>query len=108
MDVKIEASWKEILKDEFNKPYFGQIVTHLKTERSQGKTIYPPGPFIFNAFNTTSFDNIKVVIIGQDPYHGPRQAHGLCFSVQDGIDPPPSLVNIFKELQSDIRIPLPA
>jgi uracil-DNA glycosylase len=107
MDVKIDASWKEILKDEFNKPYFEQIVHHLKTERSQGKTIYPPGPAIFNAFNTTSLDHVKVVILGQDPYHGPGQAHGLCFSVQKGVPPPPSLVNIFKELHTDIGINIP-
>jgi uracil-DNA glycosylase len=107
MDVKIEASWKEVLKSEFNKPYFQQIALHLKTEKSQGKTIYPPGGFIFNAFNKTAFNHVKVVILGQDPYHGAGQAHGLCFSVQDGIAPPPSLVNIFKELQDDIGIDLP-
>lgn len=107
MDVKIEASWKEVLKDEFNKPYFEQIVLHLKTERSQGKTIYPPGPNIFNAFNTTSLDHVKVVILGQDPYHGPGQAHGLCFSVQNGVPPPPSLINIFKELQDDTGVKIP-
>ncbi|MDP4264642.1 MAG: uracil-DNA glycosylase [Bacteroidota bacterium] len=107
MDVKIEASWKEILKDEFNKPYFEQIVLHLKTEKAQGKTIYPPGQFIFNAFNTTPFDKVKVVILGQDPYHGPGQAHGLCFSVQDGVPPPPSLINIFKELHEDTGVDIP-
>src|SRR5258705_1230857 len=108
MDVKIEASWKEILQEEFNKPYFEQIVHHLRTERSQGKTIYPPGSYIFNAFNTTAFEKIKVVILGQDPYHGPGQAHGLCFSVQNGVPPPPSLVNIFKELHNDVGITIPA
>lgn len=107
MDVKIEASWKKVLKDEFAKPYFSQIVEHLKTEKSQGKIIYPPGKFIFNAFNTTPFDNVKVVILGQDPYHGQGQAHGLCFSVQRGIPPPPSLINIFKELHDDIGITIP-
>lgn len=107
MDVKIEPSWKEVLKDEFSKPYFQQIVLHLKTEKKQGKTIYPPGSLIFNAFNTTPADNVKVVILGQDPYHGPNQAHGLCFSVQKGIPPPPSLINIFKELQDDIGINIP-
>lgn len=107
MDVKIEASWKDVLKDEFNQPYFRNIVTHIKTERMQGKTIYPPGPQIFNAFNTTPFDHVKVVILGQDPYHGPGQAHGLCFSVQQGVPPPPSLVNIFKELQEDIGFRIP-
>lgn len=104
MDVKIEASWKEKLKDEFKKPYFENIVTHLKTEKQLKKTIYPPGPEIFNAFNKTPFDKVKVLILGQDPYHGPHQAHGLCFSVQKGVPPPPSLVNIFKELKEDIGI----
>lgn len=107
MDVKIEASWKEVLKEEFSKPYFEQIVYFLKTERMAGKTIYPPGPLIFNAFEQTPFDKVKAVIIGQDPYHGPGQAHGLCFSVQDGVPPPPSLVNIFKEIQADIGISIP-
>lgn len=107
MEVKIEDSWKKILKDEFAKPYFQQIALHLKTEKSQGKTIYPPGSLIFNAFNTTPFNKVKVVILGQDPYHGPHQAHGLCFSVQNGVPPPPSLVNIFKELHEDIGINIP-
>lgn len=107
MDVKIEASWKEVLKEEFSKPYFEQIVYFLKTERMAGKTIYPPGTLIFNAFEQTPFDKVKAVIIGQDPYHGPGQAHGLCFSVQDGVPPPPSLVNIFKEIQADIGISIP-
>ncbi len=108
MDVKIEPSWKEILKEEFDKPYFQHIPLHLKTEKTQGKTIYPPGGNIFNAFNTTPFDKIKVVIIGQDPYHGQGQAHGLCFSVLKGVAPPPSLVNIFKELKDDIGMGIPA
>ena len=107
MDVKIEPGWKEVLKDQFNQPYFENIVKHLKVEKSQGKTIYPPGGLIFNAFNSTAFVHIKVVIIGQDPYHGPGQAHGLCFSVQRGVAQPPSLMNIFKELQEDIGIPIP-
>jgi len=107
MDVKIEASWKELLKDEFKKPCFEQIALHLKTEKSQHKTIYPPGQFIFNAFNTTPIDQVKAVILGQDPYHGPGQAHGLCFSVQKGVPPPPSLINIFKELHEDIGINIP-
>ncbi len=107
MDVKIEPSWKEVLKDEFNKPYFQQIALHIKTEKSQGKIIYPPGSLIFNAFNTTPFDKVKVVILGQDPYHGPGQAHGLCFSVQNGVPPPPSLVNIFKELNEDVGVTIP-
>lgn len=107
MDVKIESSWKEVLKDEFSKPYFQQVVMHIKTEKSQGKVIYPPGPYIFNAFNTTPVDHVKVVILGQDPYHGPGQAHGLCFSVQNGVPPPPSLINIFKELHDDIGVEIP-
>jgi uracil-DNA glycosylase len=107
MDVKIDASWKQVLKEEFSKPYFQQIPLHIKTEKSQGKTIYPPGSLIFNAFNTTPFDKVKVVILGQDPYHGPGQAHGLCFSVQNGVPAPPSLLNIFKELQDDIGVPIP-
>ncbi len=107
MDVKIEPSWKERLKDEFSKPYFQQITLHIKTEKSQGKTIYPPGSVIFNAFNTTPFGKVKVVILGQDPYHGPGQAHGLCFSVQNGVPPPPSLINVFKELHSDVGVPIP-
>lgn len=107
MDVKIESSWKEALKSEFNKPYFEQIATHIKTEKAQGKIIYPPGSLFFNAFDTTPLDKIKVVILGQDPYHGPGQAHGLCFSVQNGVAPPPSLVNIYKELQEDIGISIP-
>lgn len=107
MDVKIEESWKEILKEEFSKPYFQHIATHLKTEKAQGKIIYPPGSLIFNAFNTTPFKDVKVVILGQDPYHGPNQAHGLCFSVQKGVPPPPSLVNIFKELHDDTGVKIP-
>jgi len=107
MDVNIEASWKAVLKSEFNKPYFQQIVLHIKTEKSQGKIIYPPGSLIFNAFNKTPFDKVKVVILGQDPYHGAGQGHGLCFSVPDGVPPPPSLVNIFKELQEDTGVGIP-
>lgn len=107
MNVKMEESWKEVMQDEFNKPYFKQIVQHLKTEKQQGKTIYPAGPNIFHAFEVTPFEKVKVVILGQDPYHGPRQAHGLSFSVQKGVPPPPSLNNIFKELQQDIGMLIP-
>ncbi|OMP75756.1 MULTISPECIES: uracil-DNA glycosylase [unclassified Chitinophaga] len=107
MDVKIEASWKEVLKDEFQKSYFEQIALHLKQEKALNRTIYPPGNLIFNAFDKTPFDKVKVVLLGQDPYHGPGQAHGLCFSVQDGVKPPPSLVNIFKELHADLGLPIP-
>lgn len=107
MDVKIESSWKQVLQAEFDKPYFPNIAQHLKTEKAQGKIIYPPGPLIFNAFDDTPFPKVKAVILGQDPYHGPGQAHGLCFSVANGVPPPPSLVNIFKELQSDVGVPIP-
>jgi uracil-DNA glycosylase len=107
MDVQIEESWKAVLKPEFAKSYFQNIVTFLKTEKMANRTIYPPGALIFNAFNTTPFENVKVVILGQDPYHGPGQAHGLCFSVSNGVQPPPSLVNIFKELQSDVGVAIP-
>jgi len=104
MDVNIEPSWKAELYEEFNKPYFAEIVQFLKKEKTDGKTIYPPGPFIFNAFNFTPFDKVRVVILGQDPYHNPGQAHGLSFSVPDKVAAPPSLVNIFKEIQSDLGI----
>ena len=107
MDVKIEPSWKAVLKDEFSKTYFQQAVTFLKTEKLTGKIIYPPGPLIFNAFNQTPFSKLKVVILGQDPYHGNGQAHGLSFSVPNGVNPPPSLINIFKEIQSDIGVAMP-
>ena len=107
MDVKIEESWKHILKDEFTKDYFLQIVTFIKTEKLAGKIIYPPGNLMFNAFEKTPFNNLKVVLLGQDPYHNKGQAHGLSFSVPDGISKPPSLINIFKELQKDLGIPPP-
>ncbi len=102
MDVKIEQSWKTLLKDEFTKDYFLQIVTFIKAEKALGKIIYPPGALMFNAFEKTPFDKVKVVLLGQDPYHNPGQAHGLSFSVPTGIQKPPSLINIFKELQSDL------
>lgn len=108
MEVNIEPSWKNELKEEFGKPYFEQVVHFLKAEKAAGKTIYPPGRQIFNAFEFTPFDKVKVVIIGQDPYHNPGQAHGLCFSVPDGVQPPPSLINIFKEIHEDLGIPMPA
>jgi len=107
MEIKMEASWKEALKNEFSKPYFQQIVTFLKTEKATGKIIYPPGPLIFNAFNQTPFTKLKLVILGQDPYHGVGQANGLCFSVQEGIRIPPSLMNIFKEINKDLGKPMP-
>lgn len=106
--VQLEASWSERLADEFEKAYFQQIRYFLKGEIRNGKTIYPPGPQMFHAYNRTPFDKVKVVILGQDPYHGPGQAHGLSFSVPYGVKPPPSLVNIFKELEKDIGMPRPA
>ncbi len=108
MDVNIESSWKEVLKNEFTKTYFLEIVTLLKMEKNAGKIIYPPGPLIFNAFTQTPFNKVRVVIIGQDPYHNPGQAHGLSFSVPSGVKPPPSLMNIYKEINSSLGIPMPA
>lgn len=107
MDVKIEESWKQQLAEEFEKDYFVALTDFVRNEYSC-TTVYPPGRLIFNAFNLCPFDKVKVVIIGQDPYHGPGQAHGLCFSVNDGIAYPPSLINIFKEIESDLGIPLPS
>lgn len=104
--IKIENSWKKILEKEFSSPYFEDLRTFLIKEKSEFD-VYPPGDKIFEAYNRTPFDRVKVVIIGQDPYHGPMQANGLCFSVSDGIRKPPSLINIFKELQCDIQIPVP-
>jgi uracil-DNA glycosylase len=105
--VKIDPEWKQVLQQEFMASYMHELRTFLATEKRHGKEIYPPGPEIFRAFNTTPLSKVKVVILGQDPYHGPRQAHGLCFSVRRGIQPPPSLVNIFKEIQSDLGIAPP-
>ena len=107
MNVQIEESWKQHLMPEFEKDYFIRLTDFVRTEYSS-TTIYPPGKLIFNAFNLCPFNQTKVVIIGQDPYHGPGQAHGLCFSVNDGIAFPPSLQNIFKELQSDLGIAIPS
>jgi uracil-DNA glycosylase len=103
---QIGDSWKEALLEEFHQPYFATLKQFLVQEK-QENTVYPPGPLIFSAFNQTSFDQVKVVILGQDPYHGPNQANGLCFSVSDGIKHPPSLVNIFKEMQKDLNVPYP-
>lgn len=102
MDVKIEQSWKNILSDEFEKDYFKNLTDFVRGEYLSGKTIYPKPQNIFNAFNLCPLPDVKVVIIGQDPYHEPGQAHGLCFSVENGIDLPPSLQNIYKEIESDI------
>lgn len=107
MNVKIEESWKDALKKEFTQPYFQQITAFLKQEKAAGKTIFPAGVNIFNAFDTTPLDKVKVVILGQDPYHGQGQAHGLSFSVPRGIAIPPSLVNIFKEINQDTGADIP-
>lgn len=107
MNVQIETSWKERLADEFEKPYFKELTDFVRQEYKT-QVCYPPGNLIFNAFNLCPFDQVKVVIIGQDPYHGPGQAHGLCFSVNDGIPFPPSLQNIFKEIQADLGKEVPA
>ena len=106
MNVEIHPSWKNILNDEFEKPYFSELVAFVKNEY-QHHTCYPPGKKIFNALDLCPFDKVKVVIIGQDPYHGPNQAHGLCFSVNEGISHPPSLINIFKEIQADLGTSYP-
>jgi uracil-DNA glycosylase len=106
MSVDIEKSWGDLLNDEFKKPYFDELTLFLK-EEYKTNTIFPPGKHIFNAFNCCPFDSIKVVIIGQDPYHGPDQANGLCFSVNDGIKLPPSLLNIFKEINNDLGVDTP-
>ena len=106
MDVKIEESWKKLLADEFEKEYFVKLTDFVREEFKTRK-IYPPAKLIFNAFDQCPFDNLKIVILGQDPYHGPGQAHGLCFSVNDGVDFPPSLRNIFKELQNDVGKAIP-
>lgn len=106
MNVKIEESWKKHLELEFEKPYFSKLIEFVKAEYAS-TVIYPPGKLIFNAFDKCSFDNTKVVIIGQDPYHGVNQANGLSFSVNDGVQSPPSLQNIFKEIKDDLDIPIP-
>lgn len=106
MNVAIEESWKEVLSPEFEKDYFIRLTDFVRQEY-QTTTVYPPGKLIFNAFNLCPYPKVKVVIIGQDPYHGPGQAHGLCFSVNDEVPFPPSLQNIFKEIQSDLGSPIP-
>ena len=100
--IKLEADWKQLLQREFSDQYMQDLRQFLLSEKARGKRIFPPGDEIFNALNSTAFDNIKVVILGQDPYHGSGQAHGLCFSVKPGVGLPPSLVNIYKELQADV------
>ena len=104
VEVRIEKSWKDALAEEFGKPYFESLVRFLHKEKAEGQTIYPPGSQIFRAFDLTPVENLKVVILGQDPYHGPGQAHGLSFSVSAGVAAPPSLKNIFKEIESDLGV----
>ncbi len=104
MTVRIEESWRRALQSEFDKPYFERLVAFLHAEKASGRTIYPPGSQIFRAFDLTPVDKVKVVILGQDPYHGPGQAMGLSFSVPDGVPAPPSLKNIFKEIEDDLAI----
>ena len=104
MEVRIEQSWKNALADEFGKPYFESLVRFLHKEKTEGKRIFPPGSQIFRAFDLTPVDKVKVVILGQDPYHGPGQAHGLSFSVPEGVPAPPSLKNIFKEIETDMGV----
>jgi uracil-DNA glycosylase len=106
MAINIETSWKAVLKEEFDKAYFQNLTLFVKEEYAE-HTCYPPAKLIFNAFDSCPFNNVKVIILGQDPYHGPNQAHGLCFSVNEGVPFPPSLNNIFKELRDDISKPIP-
>jgi uracil-DNA glycosylase len=106
MDVRLDPTWKERLKDEFDKPYFKELTGFVKAEYSS-KTVYPPPKRIFNALDAVPFEKVRVVILGQDPYHGPGQAHGLCFSVPEGTALPPSLQNIFKEIRDDLGFPIP-
>ncbi len=105
--INLDPSWLSQLESEFSKPYMQTLRSFLRERKQQGKVVYPPGEQIFNALNTTPFENVKVVILGQDPYHGPGQAHGLCFSVPAGVRLPPSLKNIFKEIEQDLGIPQP-
>ena len=104
MNVNIEETWKQVLNDEFNSIYFARLASFVKEAYAKG-VVYPPGKYIFEAFNRTPFDKVKVVILGQDPYHEPNQAHGLCFSVKKGVQVPPSLVNIYKELEQEYGTP---
>jgi len=106
-DVRLEESWKSQLLEEFDKPYMRSLRSFLKAEKSKGAVIYPKGSELFSAMDATRFEKVRVVILGQDPYHGPGQAHGLSFSVKPGVPPPPSLKNIFKELATDIGMPIP-
>ena len=105
--VRLEPSWKARVGDYLQRPEMVELAAFLRAEKARGRTLYPPGPAIFAALDATPFDAVKVVILGQDPYHGPGQAHGLCFSVAPGVPPPPSLQNVFKELQRDLGLPPP-
>lgn len=105
-DIQLEASWKKLLADQFDQNYMQALRHFLQAEKQQGKEIYPAGADIFNALNSTPFEQVKVVILGQDPYHGPGQAHGLCFSVRPGVALPPSLQNIYKEIHADLGLPI--
>ena len=105
--IQLEPGWKAALQDEFNQPYMKDLGAFLRREIASGKKIYPPGALIFSALNSTPLAKVKVVVLGQDPYHGPGQAHGLAFSVQPGVAPPPSLLNIFKELKRDLNLDMP-
>jgi uracil-DNA glycosylase len=106
-NIRIDETWKKVLEPEFNRPYFQEIASFLRTEKSEGKTIFPPGNLLFNAFDSTPFPAVKVVILGQDPYHNPGEAVGLSFSVPRGVRTPPSLLNIYKEIQRDLGFPVP-
>jgi uracil-DNA glycosylase len=106
-EIQMEPSWLAVLRDEFEQPYMQKLRAFLKQQKAEGRVLFPPSKCIFNAFNSTPFEQVKVVILGQDPYHGPGQAHGLCFSVPQGVPPPPSLINIFKELHRDLGLPIP-
>lgn len=106
--VQLDPSWLAVLGNEFSQPYMRNLKEFLSKEKASGKIIYPPGGQIFNAFNSTPLQSVKVVILGQDPYHGPGQAHGLAFSVQKGVRLPPSLLNIFKEIRQDLNLPMPS
>jgi uracil-DNA glycosylase len=107
-EIRLESSWKSQLQSEFSQPYMEALKSFLLERKRKGAVIYPPGGLIFNAMNSTPFDAVRVVILGQDPYHGPGQAHGLCFSVPDGVVPPPSLLNIYKEIEADLGAGRPA
>jgi uracil-DNA glycosylase len=107
-EIRLEPSWKARLRDEFRQPYMTGLRRFLVERKQAGAVVYPPGPLIFNALDSTPFEAVKVVILGQDPYHGPGQAHGLCFSVRDGVDLPPSLLNIYREIQDDLGVSAPA